>query len=189
MNLKHLKKVLFFLTILSFPELGVAQDIFFTKTGSVTFFSSAPLEDIEAKTQKAVSFLNLKTGEVQFKIPMTSFQFKKSLMQEHFNENYVESDKFPYATLKGKIINISTFAHAQNKSQLFDFEGKITIHGVTKKLKTTCSLIPHNENIIGKSKFQIRVADHDIKIPKLVFQNIAEVVDVTVDVEYLRYQK
>jgi len=186
---KHLNQVLFFLVILLFPELGIAQDIFFTKTGSVTFFSSAPLEDIEAKTQKAISFLNIKTGEIQFKIPMTSFQFKKSLMQEHFNENYVESDKFPYATLKGKITNISAFDPTKTESQTLNFEGNITIHGITKNLKTTCSLMPKNKKIIGKSKFQIRVADHNIKIPKLVFQNIAEVVDVTVDGEYLLYQK
>ncbi len=182
------KLVLFMVGFYSLTTL-MAQDVYYTKTGTARFFSSAPLEDIEATSKKAISFLNLKTGEVQFKISMKSFAFDKALMQEHFNENYVESDKFPNATLKGKITNILTFDRTKKVPQTFDIQGDLTIHGVTKKIKTSCTLQPDNKQIRGKSKFMIQVADHDIEIPKIVFQNIAEQVEVTIEVMYQIYQK
>lgn len=184
--MKKIGLLLLFYCVLS---VSYAQDIYYTKMGNARFFSSAPLENIEATSEKVISFLNMKTGEVQFKIPMKSFAFDKALMQEHFNENYVESDKFPYATFKGKVQNISAFDRTQKTMQTFDIEGNLTIHGVTKKIKSSCTLQPEKKQIRGKSKFMIKVADYDIDIPKIVFQNIAEQVEVTIDVLYQVYQK
>ncbi len=80
-----------------------AQDRLLTRNGSISFYSKAPLEDIEANTQTAVSVLDRKTGQIEFSVLIKSFTFEKALMQEHFNEDYLESDKFPKSTFKGHI--------------------------------------------------------------------------------------
>src|SRR5690242_11788715 len=86
---------------------ATAQDIYICRNATISFFSSAPIEDISAKTDKAVSAINMKTGAVYFKVPIRTFIFPKSLMQEHFNTDYLESDKFPFAEFKGKLLNFS----------------------------------------------------------------------------------
>jgi hypothetical protein len=83
-----------------------AQKLFFTKNGHVDFFSSTPLENIKADNDKVTSVINITTGDIEFSILNMAFQFKKALMQEHFNENYMESSKYPKSTFKGKLVNL-----------------------------------------------------------------------------------
>jgi polyisoprenoid-binding protein YceI len=117
------------------------------------------------------------------------FVFEKSLMQEHFNENYMESEKFPKSTFKGKITNLSEVKFDANGKYNTTIEGELLIHGVTKTVKVTGTMEVKDGKIIAKAKFPIRVKDYNVEIPKLVFQNIAEVVDVTVDLTYVPYTK
>src|SRR5687768_16802327 len=84
-----------------------AQDKFFTKSAKISFFSSASLEDIEAHNRSTQAVLDTKTGDIQFSLLMKGFEFRKALMQEHFNENFVESDKYPKAEFKGQVVNNS----------------------------------------------------------------------------------
>lgn len=172
--------VWFFVMFLCFRS--EAQDILIDKESRISFFSKAPLENISAVTQKASSALDTKRCEIAFKVPVKSFEFKKQLMQEHFNENYLESDRFPYATFSGKIKE--GVAWDRDGTYPVTAVGNLEIHGV-KKIYTTEAIIEVKGALITASaKFRVKVADHDIKIPRVVIKNIAEVVDVTVSSTY-----
>ncbi|CAL1521582.1 YceI family protein [Chitinophaga sp. MM2321] len=161
---------------------GFAQDVFSCRNTSLSFFSAAPLEDIEARTDKGVSAINIKTKAIYFKVPISSFQFKKKLMQEHFNENYLESDKYPFAEFKGKINDEIDFS--KDGTYNVTVEGTLNMHGVDKVYREKGTITVQGGNIAATSKFNIHIADHQISIPKLVIRNIAEVVDVTVNALY-----
>lgn len=158
------------------------QKIYSCRNVHLSFFSSAPLEDIEAKTDKGVSAINLETGAVYFKVPVNTFQFRKKLMQEHFNENYLETDKYPYAEFKGRLANPA--ALNGNGTYEVTVEGTLSIHGVDKTYREKGTITIQNGQLTSTSKFKVRLVDHKIKIPTLVIKNIAEVVDVTMQATY-----
>lgn len=153
---------------------------FVAEKGVITFFSDAPIEDILATNAKAISIFNVQSGEIAFSVPIHEFQFAKKLMQEHFNEKYMESEKYPKAVFSGKILNLNT---DQTTIQQVKANGKLTIHGVTHDVEFDGTVLM-NDKITMKSKFNVKLADYNIKIPQLVFQNIAEEVEVTVDITY-----
>lgn len=152
-----------------------------TVSGTTKFFSDAPLEDIEAITKKVTSIIDADKGDMAFLIPISSFDFEKKLMQEHFNENYLESEKYPNASFKGKLSN---YDPAKKGVQKVQAKGQMTIHGVTKDISVEGTIDNQGDKMLLKAKFPITVADHKIKIPKVVFYNIAEVVEVTLDLTY-----
>lgn len=161
-------------------QWSTAQQKFKCTNGKVKFFSSAPLEDIEAISEKVSAIYNNQNGEVAAIIPISSFEFDNGLMQEHFNENYMESEKYPKASFSGKI------EKPENNlpGTIFQTEvkGKLTIHGVTKERIIPLTLTYLEDGSVKvTSKFMVKVADHKIKIPSIVFQNIAEEVEVTLD--------
>ena len=168
---------------------GQAQGRFYTKTGHISFYSKAPLEDIEAHNRQVVSFLDTKTGELVFSVPMTSFQFKKALMQEHFNENYVESHKYPKATFKGKILNLQEIDFSQDKLYALDLDGILTIHGVDRRLQTTATLAVRGKELQGRANFSVTPQEFNIEIPALVRENIAKRIDISVQMLYKPYQE
>src|SRR5687767_3645741 len=106
---------------------AAAQDKFYTKTGKITFFSSTSLEDIQAINKSVTALLNATNGDIQISMLMKGFEFKKALMQEHFNEDYIESDKFPKAGFKGQITNNSSINYAVNGSYPATVSGQLTI--------------------------------------------------------------
>lgn len=165
--------VLIALTQSTFAQLLVQEK------SEVKFFSDATLEDIAAVTTKGVSLFEMNTGEFAFEIPIKSFQFDKSLMREHFNEKYLESDKFPKATFAGKL---SGYSPTATGAQQVSATGKMTLHGQTQAITVpgTIELTPGNKALI-KAKFVIRLEDYKIKIPSIAWQNIAEEVEVTVE--------
>lgn len=171
---------LLFLALLSSPLL--AQDIFSSKNTHFSFFSSSPLEDIEAKTEKGVSAINIKTKAIYFKVPIASFQFRQKLMQEHFNQNYLESDKYPYAEFKGKVLDDADLS--KDGTYQVTVEGTLNLHGVEKNYKEKGTITVRGGNITAGATFNIRIADHRIDIPTIVVKNIAEVVAVTVNALY-----
>ncbi|AKD04146.1 YceI family protein [Pontibacter korlensis] len=162
----------------------LAQGRFFTKTGHIWFFSDAPLEDIEAHNRKVVSILDMGTGEMAFSVPMKQFQFRKSLMQTHFNENYVESDKYPKATFKGKVTNIKTVDLNKEAAYKVRVTGVLNIHGKDKAIDTVGVLEVKAGQLLGRSTFSVTPQEFDIKIPRLVRNNIARRIDITVDIVY-----
>jgi hypothetical protein len=154
---------------------------YISTTSSVHFFSSAPVEDIEANNTEAASAFDLTSGDIVFSIPINGFTFEKSLMQKHFNENYMESEKFPIANFTGKIVD---YDRNTTGWQPASASGKMTIHGV-ENVFTCEGKINIRQGIIElESVFPLRLEDHKIKIPKVVFYNIAEVVEVTIKFSY-----
>lgn len=161
---------------------ALSAQVITSRNVTLSFFSSAPIEDIDAKSTDGVSALNLKSRSIYFKVPISSFQFKKSLMKEHFNENYMESDKYPYAEFNGVIkdsINLS-----KDGSYQVTAEGDLKIHGVTKHYTVNAKLRIDQGMITADSSFPVRLEEHHIKIPRLVIKNIAEVVQVSVNAVY-----
>ena len=153
---------------------------YLTKTGKITFSSDTPFEKIEAKNNVVNAALDISTGDIVFKVLMKSFEFDRSLMQEHFNENYVESDKFPNALFKGKVTNFKNIAFTKEGVYDAELEGDLTIHGVAKHLKVKGTFESKDGKITGKSKFNIKVEDYGIKVPKAVTEKIASSIDIQV---------
>lgn len=153
-----------------------------SKETNITFFSSAPLEDIEAKSSLAASAINIKTGDIIFRVKNTSFQFDKKLMQEHFNENYMESDKYPLSEFKGKIEGIEKLS--QEGTYTLNVSGMLQIHGVTKPYTTAAQFHIKNGAIQATANFPVKLADHKITIPSIVGKKIAETVKIKVEGTY-----
>ncbi len=183
-----MKKAIVLITLfLSF--ISQAQ-IFTAKSGStsVGFYSKAPMEDIEAINKgNTVVVLKASTGDIQMSISMLGFKFKNGLMEEHFNENYVETEKYPNAVFKGKITEVIDYS--KDGEYTVTVTGKMEIHGVTKDVTITGTLQKTGNEIKLSSKFKIRVADYKIKVPSMYVSNIAEEVDVTFSSVLEPYQK
>jgi polyisoprenoid-binding protein YceI len=162
--------------------LNAGAQKFITKTGHIRFYSDSPLEKIEANNRQVNSAMDAATGDFVFRVLMKSFQFEKALMQEHFNENYVESDKFPNATFLGKITNIKEVDQAREAIYPVTVAGKLTIHGVTKEVSVKGTFEVKPGKMLGKAKFNILLSDFNISIPSAVKNNISNSVEVTVDV-------
>ena len=153
---------------------------YFTKTGSISFFSDTPMEKIEAQTKSASCVLDAASGKIEFAALIKSFQFEKALMQEHFNENYMESSKFPKSTFKGQIDNITDVDFSKNQKYKVKVSGQLTIHGVTKDIKTDATITTNNGKAECNTSFDVAVADYGITIPSVVKDNIAKNVNITV---------
>jgi polyisoprenoid-binding protein YceI len=158
---------------------GTAQK-YVAEKSSITFFSDALLEDIKATNVKGASMVNVETNDLVFSIPIRDFQFAKKLMQEHFNEKYLESDKYPKATFSGKLLN---FDSSQSGKQSVQAKGKLTIHGIAKEVEIE-GVAVKGDKITMTSKFLVKLADYKVEIPQLMFQNIAEEVEVTLEFTY-----
>ncbi|SFW82652.1 YceI family protein [Chitinophaga sancti] len=170
-------------TMLLLQLRTLAQDIYSCKNTSLSFFSATPMEDIDAVTNKAVSAINGKTGAVYFKVTINTFKFKKSLMEEHFNENYLESDKYPTAEFKGKILEVPDL-HKDGTYPVI-VEGTMNMHGVDKVYHEKGTITVKDGKPSLDAKFNVKLVDHKIKVPTLVVKNIAEVIEVTVKGAYL----
>ncbi len=178
------KTVFITLLVLCLVSKGYSQVKFVEKDGIASFFSSAPLEDIEAVNNKVQSVLDLSSNNVVIVIPIRDFKFDKSLMEEHFNENYLESEKYPKATFKGSFSTAQTLDVSEDGTHHVDVDGDLTIHGVTNKLKTKATISILKGSLSATTQFDIRIEDYKVKIPKMVFKNIAEVVEVKADLTY-----
>lgn len=159
---------------------------YISKDGHIWFNASTPLENVEAHNHQVASIIDEATGELVFNVLIKSFEFKATLMQEHFNENYMESGKFPKALFKGKITNLSAVNFTKDGSYNVDISGDITIHGVTKPLTTKSVLVIKSGKITGTSKFILQPKDFDIVIPKLVEGKIAKEIETNVDITYAK---
>lgn len=158
-----------------------AQDKYFTKSGRIVFSSKTSMENIEAHNKSVTCVLDAKTGNMQFAVLMKGFEFEKALMQEHFNENYVESHKFPKAEFKGQVVNNSEINYSKDGSYPAKVKGKLTIHGETKEVETAGTVTVRDGKIKTDAAFNITLAEYKIEIPAIVKDNIAKSVNVNVD--------
>lgn len=177
-----LKKAFLFSVVLTLSvSLVFAQDRFYTKTGKITFYSKAPLEEDEAVNKTVTAVLDSKSGALQFLALMKSFEFEKALMQQHFNENYVESDKYPKAEFKGSITNNAQVNYLKQGSYPVKVKGQLTIHGVTKDIETAGTLKINNNTVDATSTFNVLLSDYKIKIPSIVKDKLSNTIKITVD--------
>lgn len=178
-------KILTLLLCLALP-LGAAAQKFISEKSSISFFSKATIENIAARNEKAMAVFDTSTGEVAFSVPIKDFVFEKKLMQEHFNEKYLESEKFPKATFQGKFAG---FDLTQTGAQNVRAQGKLTIHGVAKDVDIPGTLEKQGDHFVMNAKFTVTLADYDVKRPQVLWQNIAEAVDVTIDFTLKPHEK
>lgn len=184
--MKTLNFTIILLMLISTTSFGQR---YITKTGHIWFHSEAPLETIEAHNNQVNSALDIKTGSFVFKVLMKSFIFEKALMQEHFNENYVESDEFPNATFQGKVTNISDINFLKEGIYNAEISGELTIHGITNKVNAKGTFDIHSDMIAGKSKFSLLIADYNISIPGAVAGKIADEIEINVDLKLKELKK
>jgi hypothetical protein len=151
--------------------------LYFTDTGEVKFISDAPLELIEASSDQLAGILNIEDRSFSFTIPMVSFQgFNSALQRTHFNENYIESEKYPNSTFNGKIIEDVDFMSPGMR--FIRAKGLLNIHGIDKDRIIRCTIHITPGRISVESNFTIPLEDHEIKIPSIVQQKIAEEIEV-----------
>jgi hypothetical protein len=166
------------LALLSFSPL-VEKKI--TKTGTITFEASVPsFEEVKAKNETVTCILNTETGEIATLALMKGFRFKVALMEEHFNENYIESSKYPKATFKGKIENFDA-TNLSSSSKEYTIKGKLELHGKIKEITIKGKLKKEGETISLISNFMVDVDDFNIKIPNVVSKKLSKQVNVSLD--------
>jgi hypothetical protein len=163
------------------PSLMLAQGKYLTNSGTITFFSHTAIEDISATHEKVSAVIDGKSGEIAVIVTMTGFQFEKKLMQEHFNESYVESEKFPKATFNGKISNIGRVDFNAKETFEVTVDGEMTIHGITRPVSANGTLEVIEKRLVARAQFSLNPEDYEIKIPGVVRNNIAEQMEVTVE--------
>ncbi|OEK07848.1 hypothetical protein A8C32_15310 [Flavivirga aquatica] len=181
-----MKSLKILLTCMLLSMFSYSQGKFLTKQGYTSFFSSSPVEDITADNNQVLSIIDTASSKIAISMLMKSFMFEKSLMQEHFNENYVESDIYPKAIFKGEILKFSELDGNNKKATIV---GDITIHGVTKKIEIHSTISKTENSIKLSGSFSIRVADFNIEIPKVVVNNISETIKVTFELDHKPYRK
>ena len=173
--------VLFFLLNL---VLALNAQKYMTKNGFIGFYSHTPMEDIKAENNQVVGALDITTGEMVFQALIKSFHFDRALMEEHFNENYMESDKIPKSMFKGKITNLSSVDFTKNRTYEVTVEGDLTIHDVTNKISTKGTIEVVTGGINANSKFNIVPEDYKIAIPGVVREKINKNLEVTIAMKY-----
>ncbi len=182
--MKNLFKILIINVLLINTSFG---QVYSTQSGETNFFSETPVENISASNKTVGAVLNIATKEIAVSMKMTAFDFPNKLMQEHFNENYMESSKFPTGIFKGKIAESIDLT----KNGVYDVtaKGQLTIHGVSQARDLKGKLTVENDKISLICNFDIKVADHKIDVPKLVFAKIAEVISVKSKYTFTPYVK
>jgi hypothetical protein len=153
-----------------------------TKNGKISFFSETSVEKIEARNNQVNSALDITTGDFVFKVLIRGFEFERALMQEHFNENYLESDKYPNSIFKGKITNVKDINFSKDGKYNTTVEGDLTIHNVTKKVSVKGTIEVKAGDILADAKFIILLKDYNVKIPNTVINSISETLEITVKV-------
>lgn len=173
--MKVLKIINIFLLLIICHSLSAQKYI--SKEGTISFFSETPLENISAVNKNVSAVYDLASSDLVFQLDIEKFIFPIALMQEHFNENYLESDIYPKSKFIGSVVNII--------DEQATVSGDLTIHGITKSIKVVGSFIKSKNSVLINSQFIIKLKDYNIKIPKIVMYKIAEEIEVKVNIELI----
>jgi hypothetical protein len=180
-------KTIAFLAVLGFLSIESSAQVYIAKNSEISFFSEAIMENIEAVNHKASSLLNTETGQLVFKVPIGAFEFEKDLMKEHFNENYMETEKFPKGSFNGSLNG--DLDYTKDGTYPAKAVGKLVIHGIEKERTMEGIVVVKDGSISLVCEFKVKLADHDIAIPKVVVKNIAEEVLVKLKADFSPYEK
>lgn len=178
-----IKKQILLMAALFVAVASISAQNFFTRDGKVKFdaTSANSPEQIEALNNTGTCVLDASSGKMQWAVLIKGFRFEKALMQEHFNENYMDSGKFPKATFLGSITNLNEVNLKQDGTYNAVVSGKMTIHGVTKDINTNGALTVGGGNIRLNAGFSVALADYDISIPGLVADKLAKEAKILID--------
>ena len=175
------------IAVISFASMNTIQaQTYFTKNGKISFYSKTTMENIDAVNNQVVSVLNSKTGVMQFSVQVTGFLFKKALMQEHFNGDYLESDKYPKATFKGTIADISKVDFSKDGNYTVSVTGSLNVHNVANQVTVPGTISIVGGKLSATATFNVLVADYKIDIPGAVRNNISKSIEIKVDCNYQR---
>src|SRR5690606_12116063 len=181
--LKMKKSVLFALAVL-LTAAGFGQGKFFTKGGKINFDAEGELDDLEeikAVSNTAACVYDAASGNMEWVVLMKSFKFKNALMQENFNENYMESQKYPKAVFKGQVVDFQKVKLTKDGEYPATVNGKLTLHGVTKDITAKGKFQVKSGAVTAASDLKIRLADYSIKVPSVVGNKIADEVKVFIN--------
>ena len=176
--------IVFFILTLSLSYVNAPAFLFTVSTGSISFRSDAPLELIKASSNQLKGIFNAEKKQFAFTININSFKgFNSPLQQEHFNENYLESDKYPRASFEGKIIEDIDL----HKDGLYSIraKGNLSVHGVVQERIIKCEINIKNNIVSIKSNFTVLLADHNITIPKVVHEKLASEIKIEVKADLI----
>ena len=186
-EIKLMQKLLLPFLLLA-VTIAFGQSKYMTKSGSMSFEASQPsFEPIEATHSAVSALLNADTGELAVLALVRGFRFPLALMEEHFNENYIESHQYPKTSFKGSILNFDSNA-LSNQPRTVQLTGELSMHGVTKLISVSATITKSDEQITLTSSFSVKTSDFGIKIPSLVREQIDENVQVEVSLPLQRKQ-
>lgn len=176
-------KQLITLALLAAMSTGAYAQKYLTRTAQITFNATADgsPERIEAVNNEVANILDAATGDMVFQAPVKSFKFERALMQEHFNENYMESDKYPKADFRGKIANMSDINMAKDGTYNAKVAGKLTIHGVTQEVSVPGTVVVKNGAPTLQAKFTVKLKDYNISIPGIVADKIGKEATIAIE--------
>lgn len=181
-----MNRILLCLILFSTVCNGQERDQYFAQQGQMTFFSYTAVENIKAQNDQVQSLIDMSTGDIAVSILIKAFKFEKTLMEEHFNESYMESDLFPNASFQGLLID---FDPAVIGSQTRMAQGDFTLRGITKPVQFKVTINNLGETLILEGEIEVMVKDYAIKIPALLSPNIAKNIQVNFNLEYVPYEK
>lgn len=175
------------LLLLSVYSIGIAQaqDQYIERQGEVTFFSYTSVENIKATNNQVLSLLAPKSGEIVVQILMRSFVFEKSLMYEHFNESYIESDLHPKAVFDGDIID---FDPDMQGEQTRIIKGDFTLRGIKKPVEIKATIAKSNNEYMISGMLNVLIKDYDIKVPPILSPNIAKNIQISFKFQYVPHE-
>lgn len=179
-----IKKIIILLVLFSAFNANTNGQVFYTKNGSISFFSKTILENIDAQNNQVISIINFQNGAIQFSLLNNAFHFPRAKMEEDFKENYIESDKYPRSTFKGVISDIGSVNVTKDGKYEVNVEGILMVHGVTQNIKVPGTIIVKNGIVSATSEFSVKVSDFKISVPSIVSNKIAKSVTITVNCNY-----
>lgn len=180
----RMNKMILLLFLFAFMNINADAQVYYTKNGNISFFSKTVLENIDAENNQVISVLNVASGSLQFSLLNNAFHFPKAKMESDFNEDYIESDKYPRSTFKGTITNLSDVNFNKDGSYPVKVNGDLTVHGVTKNISAPGIIVIKDGNVSATSSFKVLVSDYKIKIPSIVSNKIGESIEVKVACNY-----
>jgi polyisoprenoid-binding protein YceI len=171
--------LMFFVALFVISHAGA--QVYSTSSGTIKFFSKTTAENIDATNNQVKAALDAKSGNLEFALSINSFLFKKALMQKHFQENYMESEKFPKSTFKGSITDNAAVKYGTDGTYPVSVKGKLTMHGVTKDVVVPGKLAISGNKAVLSGDFNVLLEDYNIKIPANNSSQIAKSIKVSVE--------
>ncbi len=183
-----MKKLMLTAGIVLMSTSAIFAQKYMTRTGKIMFDATVPSspEKIEAVHNEVANILDAATGDMVFQVLVKSFKFERALMQEHFNENYMESDKYPKSEFKGKITNLGEVNFSKDGSYNAKVDGKLTVHGVTKDVSVPGTVVVKGNNVTLRAKFSVKLSDYNISVPSVVADKIAKDAKISLESELVK---